>query len=145
MLWDEATSKTEIIFKDNYGIDFNIENSIHEVLGFEKDQKFEGKGRYVSKNFVYITSVTQLIFCCNVIEASYINEIQVPFIFNCAINVPPGFRMTRELTRITYKKLNTRQICSIRVWIVDEFGKAVDLREDTLIVTLSLKFIKKDD
>ena len=145
LLGDEATSKTEIIFKDNYGIDFNTENSIHEVLGFEKDQKFEGKGRYVSKNIVNITNVTQLIFCCNVIEASYINEILVPFIFNCAINVPPGFRMTRELTRITYKKLNTRQICSIRVWIVDEFGKAVDLREDTLIVTLSLKFIKKDD
>ena len=145
LLGDEATSKAEIIFKDNYGIDFNTENSIHEVLGFEKDNKFEGKGRYVSKNIVNITNVTQLIFCCNIIEASYINEIQVPFIFNCAINVPPGFRMTRELAKITYKKLNTRQICSIRVWILDEYGRAVNLRQDTLIVTLSLKFIKNDD
>ena len=144
VLGDEATSKTEIIFKDDYGIDFNIDNSMHEVLGFKKDDKFEGKGRYISENIVNITNVTQLIFCCNVIEANYINELQVPFLFNSAINVPPGFRMTRELTEITYKKLNTRQICSIRVWIVDEYGRPVNLRKDTLIVTLSLKFIKSD-
>ena len=144
VLGDEATSKTEIVFKADYGMDFNIDSSIHEVLGFEKDDKFEGVGRYISGKIVNITNVTQLIFCCNIIEVSYINEIQVPFIFNCSINVPPGFRMTRELTKITYKKLNTRQLCSIRVWIVDECGKAVDLRRDTLIVTLSLKFIKND-
>ena len=141
---DEATSKTEIIFKDDYGIDFNVDNSIHEVLGFKRGDKREGKGRYVSENIVNITNVTQLIFCCDVIEADYINELQVPFIFNCAINVPPGYRMTRELPRITYKRLNTRQICSIRVWILDEFGKHIDLRNDTLIVTLSLKYIKHD-
>ena len=144
VIGDEATSKTEIIFKDNYGIDFNVDNSIHEVLGFKKHDKFEGKGRYTSENIVNITNVTQLIFCCNIIEASYINEIQVPFVFNCAINVPSGYRMTRELTKITYKKLNTKQICSIRVWIIDEFGRPVDLRKDMLIITLSLKFIKND-
>ena len=50
--------------------------------------------------------------------------------------------MTRELTNVVYKKLNTRQICSIRLFVVDEFGLPIDLRKDMLIVTLSLKFVK---
>ena len=145
LIGNEATSKAEFIFKDDFGVDFNVDKSLHQVLCFENTVKHEGKGRYIGKYIVNITNVTQLIFNCNVIEVNYINDIQVPFIYNCPVNVPPGFRLSRELINISYKKLNTTQISNIRVWIVDENGGQVDLREDSLIVTLSLKIDEKND
>ena len=138
LIGNEATSKAEFIFKDDFGVDFNVDNSLHRVLGFDKAAKCEGRGRYTGKSIVNISNVTQLIFNCSVIEANYINSIRVPFIYNCPVNVPPGFRLSRELTNVSYKNLNTTQISNIRLWIVDEEGRPVDLREDSLIVTLSL-------
>ena len=39
---------------------------------------------------------------------------------------------------VTYKKLTTSQISHIRVWIVDQNGYPVNLREDDFVVTLTL-------
>ena len=63
----------------------------------------------------------------------------MPFLYSCAVNVPVGFRLFRELTDISYKSLNTDQISHIRIWIVDQNGHTVNLRKDNLTVTLSLK------
>ena len=143
LIGNEATSKAEFIFKDDFGVDFSVDKSLHRVLGFGETDKYEGRGRYIGKSIVNIANVTQLIFNCNVIEANYINNMRVPFIYNCSVNVPPGFRLSRELINISYKRLNTTQISNIRVWIVDENGRSVDLRKDSLIITLSLKIDKK--
>ena len=136
---NEATSKCEFLFKVDYGIDFNVEHSLNDLLGFGKT-KFHGSGRYIGEKIVNITNVIQFIFCCNIIETNYINAMHVPFIFNSNIDVPPGYRLIRELSKITYKKLNTSQISNIRVWIVDQDGRPVNLRHDTLIITLSLRY-----
>ena len=62
----------------------------------------------------------------------------MPFFYNCGIDVPAGFRLSRELTDISYKKLTTSQLSNIRVWIVDQNGVPVNLRQDDFVVTLSL-------
>ena len=113
LIGNEATSKAEFIFKDDYGVDFNVDNSLNQVLGFDK-VACEGKGRYIGKNIVNITNVTQLIFNCNVIEASYINSIRVPFIYNCPVNVPPGFRLSRELSNISYKNISENRCLKLQ-------------------------------
>ena len=136
-----ATSKVDWFFKnDGSGVDFNVDTSCYELLGFNKDDKFEGTGLYPGRRIVKITSVTQLIFNCNLTRSNYINGQEMPFLYNCGINVPSGYRLTRELTDIAYKSLNTSQITHIRIWIVDEHGLPVNLRNDNLTVTLSLKF-----
>ena len=66
-----------------------------------------------------------------------------PFIYNCGIDVPVGFRLSRELTDISYKSLTTSQISHIRLWVTDQNGAAVNLRDDDLTVTLSLKLTRK--
>ena len=139
LLGNDATSKAEFIFKDDYGIDFNVENSMCELLGFTKSDKFEGLGRYIASGIVKIANVTQLIFNCNITDSNYINGQEMPFLYNCSINVPAGYRLQRELTDIAYKKLTTSQISHIRVWIVDQNGHKVNLRNDDFIVTLSLR------
>lgn len=136
---NEATSKAEFLFKDDYGIDFNVNYSICSLLGFECNRKFHGKGRYIADEIIDIANVSQLIFNCSLTESNYINGKEAPFLYNCGIDVPVGYRLARELTDISYKNLTTSQISSIRVWIVDQDGTLVNLRNDDLVVTLSLK------
>lgn len=143
LIGNEATSKAEFIFKDDYGIDFNVDHSICDLLGFKKDKSFAGKGRYIANEIINIANVNQLIFNCSLTESNYINGIETPFIYNCGIDVPVGYRLARELTDIAYKSLTTSQISNIRVWIVDQNGAPVNLRQDDLVITLSLKLVKR--
>ena len=65
------------------------------------------------------------------------------YCYNCGINVPVGYRLYLELSDISYKSLTTSQISHIRLWIVDQHGAPVNLRNDELTVTLSLRFYRK--
>ena len=143
LIGNEATSKAEFLFKDDYGVDFNVEHSICELLGFKKDRTFHGIGRYIANEIVNIANVTQLVFNCSLTESNYINGKESPFLYNCGIDVPVGYRLARELTDIAYKNLTTSQISHIRIWIVDQDGAPVNLRNDDLVVTLSLKLQKR--
>ena len=122
----------------NYGPE-----SICKVLGFKKDRTFHGNGRYIADEIVNIANVTQLVFNCSLTESNYINGKESPFLYNCGIDVPVGYRLARELTDIAYKNLTTSQISHIRIWIVDQNGAPVNLRNDDLVVTLSLKLKKR--
>ena len=143
LVGNEATSKAEFIFKGDYSVDFNVKNSMHELLGFDKDSKIEGAGRYIAKNIINIANVTQLVFNCSLTESNYVNGQESPFLYNCGINVPAGYKLFRELTDISYKNLTTSQISHIRLWIVDQDGAPVNLRKDKLTVTLSLRLNRK--
>ena len=137
-----ATSKADFFFKGNYGVAFEVDASCYELLGFNKTDIMEGTGLYPGKRIVEITNVTQLIFNCNITTSNYINGKEMPFLYNCGVNVPSGYRLTRELTDIAFKNLTTSQISHIRIWIVDEHGAPVNLRDADLTVTLALKFTR---
>ena len=139
LIGDDATSKAEFIFKDDYGVDFDVECSMYELLGFSRYAKHEGSGIYSGDDIVNITKVTQLVFNCNVTSSNFINGREMPFLYNCTINVPAGYKLSRELFNIAYKSLTTSQISHIRIWIVDQDGAPVNLRNEDLTVTLTLK------
>ena len=140
---NEATSKAEFVFKGDYGVDFEVQSSMHDILGFNKDEKIEGTGKYVAKRIINIVTVTQLVFNCSLTESNFVNGRESPFLYNCGINVPVGYRLYRELADISYKSLTTSQISHIRLWIVDQHGAPVNLRNDELTVTLSLRLYRK--
>ena len=140
---NEATSKAEFIFKGDYGVDFNVQSSMHELLGFDKDLKIQGTGKYVAKRIINIVTVTQLVFNCSLTESNFVNGRESPFLYNCSVNVPVGYRLFRELSDISYKSLTTSQISHIRLWIVDQDGTPVNLRKDKFTVTLSLRLNRK--
>ena len=143
LVGNDATSKAEFILKDNYGVSFDVDASMCELLGFSRHVEISGKGIYTGEKIVNITTVSSLIFNCNVTSSNYINGNEMPFLYSCAVDVPVGYRLMRELTVIAYKSLTTSQISHIRVWIVDEDGAPVNLRKDELTVTLSLKLVRR--
>ena len=143
LIGNDATGKAEFIVKKaGYGVSFNVEGSICALLGFNKDDIFENQGRFVAGKIVDICPVTQLIFNTNVSESNYINDMETPFVYNCSIDVPPGYRISREINNISYKNLTTNQISFLRVWVTDQVGRPVNIRDDELLVTLSLKLEK---
>ena len=143
LIGNDATQKAEFIFRiDGYGVDFDIEYSLHKLLGFNKNDKFENRGRHIAENIVDIVKVTQMVFNTNITESNYVNAQEVPFIYSCSIDVPGGYRLMREINNVSYKTLTTSQISIIRVWITDQNGAPVNLRGDELLITLSLKLEK---
>ena len=138
---NEATSKCVVVFKkDGYGINFDTDNSIGPLLGWGAEKR-EGRGIYPAPEIVNISTVSTILFNCNVSEMNYINDVCQPYIFSCNINVPPGYRLTREMSEVVYKKLNTRFISSIRVWLTDTAGSPINIRGETLTVSLSLRLL----
>ena len=136
---NEATSRAEFTFREDYGFDMDTPHSMAAILGFSENRKERGIGKYRGDRIVDISNVSSLLFNCNISEPNYINEIQTPFLFNCTIDVPSGFRLTRELSSVVYKNVNTNQISSVCVWISDQSGRVVDLRNEVVLVTLSLR------
>ena len=138
-----ATSKAEFQIVGKFCVDFDVPGSMADVLGFDRYRKIAGSGRYVADQIINIVTVKQIVFNCNLISSNYVNGQESPFIYNCGINVPVGYRLSREVTDISYKSLTTSRISHIRVWIVDQSGRSVNLRDDDLTVTLSLRLTPK--
>ena len=113
------------------------------IIGIVHRRKFRGVGKHIADDIVNYANVSQLIFNCSLTESNYINGKEVPFLYNCGIDVPVGYRLARELTDISYKNLTTSQISNIRLWIVDQNGAPVNLRNDHLVITLSLKLERR--
>lgn len=136
---NDATSKAEFTFKQDYGFNFDTPYTIAPLMGFNRTRQERGVGRWTGDRIVNITNVTNLVFNTNISEPNFINNIRTPFLFNCTIDVPSGYRLSRELSNIQYKRLNTNQLTSVKVWITDQFGSLVDLRNELVIITLSLR------
>ena len=114
LVGNDATLKAEFIIKrDGYRVVFDVEGSVCKLLGFDKTDRFEDRGRFHAKTIVKIAPVTQLVFNTNLSEANYINNRATPFIYNCTIQVPPGYRIVREVDNVSYKSLTTTQISYI--------------------------------
>ena len=80
LIGNTATSKAHFVFKDDYGIDFVVEASLHNLLGFNKENRIQGIGRSPGKRIVNITNVTELIFNCNITRSNYIDGKEMPFL-----------------------------------------------------------------
>ena len=140
---NSALLKAQFIFLNDYGFNFDVPNSIARTLGFNPKRKERGKGKYTGESIVKISNVSSILINCSISEPNFINNKFAQFIFNCTINVGNGFRLTRELTNITYKNVNTNQISSVRIWFTDERGHLLDIRNEQALVTLSLRISKK--
>ena len=141
-----ALGKTEIrISLDGYAVSFRGPNSIAPVLGFEVGAEIVKRGIHVSPKLVRITNVSTILCCCNIAEANFVNSEQVPCIYTTILNVSPGHRFRREIQQITYKRMTTGEFSILRFWITDSEGRLLNLRNERIAVTLSVRLRKSQD
>ena len=143
IIGNESTQKAEILIgADGYGISFDVENSIHQLLGYKRTDCYKTQGRFIASGIVDIVRVTNLVFNTNISQSNYINNFLTPFVYACSLDVPPGYRIQREVSNISYKRLTTNQITHLRCWVTDQLNRSIDIRGDELIVILSLRLEK---
>ena len=105
MTGNEATSKAEIRLKAGYGISFNTDYSIAPMLGFDKEFEATTPGKYVGEHIVNISKISNIFFNCNISEMNYLNDKPSPYLMNVIVDVPSGYRLSRELQNLLYKRL----------------------------------------
>ena len=82
------TLKSRIIIADGSKVDFNIENSLRDLLGFEG--KIITEGLEEGKNQVDITNIHSILIRCSLVSSSYENGSTSDIIYSFSPNKPPG-------------------------------------------------------
>ena len=133
------TSKCELeITSDTTIVDFDINNSIRSVLGFEA-KKYIGGKRYESENKINIIRVYSILVHCDVINSSRVNGMLAPVIYNFSPNVSPAEQIVFQPKHLMYVPLSLSTISSMTSWITDQEGRALDLRGERLTLAFHIR------
>lgn len=130
------------ITNESYLIDFTKENSIGSTLGFSSSQIEYGYTK--SEKIVNITKVNKVLIKTNIISGSYVNGSQSPVIYSFNPNkVSPGYKIDeRPNPKLIYHPVNNLFIDRIHIWLTDQNNNQIDLRGETVTITLHLREVK---
>ena len=134
------TLKCELeIIKESTIVDFNVENSIGQVLGF-KAKKYKGGGKtYESENIVNILRVNSILVHCDVVKPTRLNGIFAPVIYSFFPNVSPGQKIVHQPKHLNYVPLAMNFISSMTSWITDQKNNLLELNEQQLTLTFHIR------
>ena len=119
-------------------VDFNVQNSIRSVLGFEA-KKYVGGKRYEGESNVNILRVHSILVHCDVINASRVNGMLSPVIYNFFPDVSPADKIVTQPLHLMYIPLSLCIIPSMTAWITDQEGKILDLSGERLTLTFHIR------
>src|SRR5277367_896795 len=121
------------ITNESYLVDFRIENSIGPTLGFSSPS-----------HLGYGYNKSQVIVNINIISGNNVNGNQSPVIYSFNPNkVSPGYKIDeRPNPKLIYYPVNTLAINSIRIWLTDQNNNPIDLRGETVTISLHLREVK---
>ena len=128
--------KSSITIANNFTVDFTAPNSINSILGF--NSQVLNAGLHISENIVNINSTNSIFVNCDLISTSYVNGQNSPVIYSFFPNVPPGYKIIKELPRLDFIPINKSQINSIRVWLTDQDGNYLNFRNETITIRFYL-------
>ena len=133
------TSKVVLeISTDTTIVDFDINNSIRSVLGFEA-KKYIGGKRYESENKINIIRVYSILVHCDVINSSRVNGMLAPVIYNFSPNVSPAEQIVFQPKHLMYVPLSLSTISSMTSWITDQEGRALELQGERLTLAFHIQ------
>ena len=109
-------------------VSFDTPNSLASVLGFKQDIVY-GVGRHASEKLVNIMSVNSILVHCNIIHSSYMRGQQAPVVFYFFPNAAPGQKHLEAPHNLIYLPVTVEVISTLSVWLTDQGGGHLDLRE----------------
>lgn len=127
---------TEIYLKNGYKVDFNIVNGLATTLGFGK--VILDKPYNESTEPINIITINSILVHCDLVQSSYFNGKPSNIIHSFPINTSPGFRMVSEPLVQRYHRILARQVGTMTVWLTDDSGNLLNLRNE--LVTVNLRF-----
>lgn len=133
---NKITKKAMI--KASHEIDFTSDNSIRDLLGFEK-KKYPADELFESKNIVKIMSINSILIHCNISIGSYKNGESGHIIHQFFPIVPSGFKIVESPSPVIYLPISTKTITNITIKILDQDDRPISFSSETITVGLHLK------
>lgn len=130
--------------KSKFHIDFNVDNSIGKMLGFQTASVLTSGEVHQSIEGVDIMKVRIIRIDCNIISGAYLNSSECHTLFEFDIDVEPGYKITKEPQNNIYMPImpEGRQfIDNITLRILDDDGDLINFQGEKIIVKLELKEI----
>ena len=136
---NKNTSKVVLEIASNTTIvNFDVKNSIRNVLGFEA-KKYVGGKRYESENKINIIRVHSILVHCDISNSSRVNGMPAPVIYNFSPNVSPAEKIVCQPKHLMYVPLSLSVISSMTAWITDQEGRTLDLHGERLTLAFHIR------
>ena len=135
-----TTDKTKRFFKKSIfyttlGFTQSYSGPLSDIEGFV--QKIPGK--YKSEKPDKFTGVEEVDLNCDCINVSIVNGFRVPFLYNLALDEPPGHKSNKEPRINFFKQKNKSVLSHITFSLENEDQKAADFNRDTIPFTCQIK------
>ena len=90
-------------------------------------------------NTVNILSINSILVKCSIIEGSYLDSSKEPIIYSFFPNVLPGEKIIERPKNLIYLPLIVPTIYNIGIELIDNNGKLLNLRGETVTIRLHLR------
>uniref|UniRef100_A0A1Y1M5S2 Uncharacterized protein n=1 Tax=Photinus pyralis TaxID=7054 RepID=A0A1Y1M5S2_PHOPY len=135
----QANNNTmQSVIKANRPIDFTIENSIGELLGFEK-KTLSAEETHTSSNTINILKVNSLLVECSITTGNFKNGVPAHTIHQFFPSVPAGYKIIERPLTVIYLPINVSSVTSITLKILDQDGDIVNFNGEVITIGLHLK------
>ena len=136
LLGNKNTAQILMEISANYKVDFTAPNSINTVLGFNSITYSEGN--HNSENIIEILPVNSIFVHVDNVIGSYMLGISSSVLYSFFPNVSPGVKIIERPFQRVYLPIITQDIHEVRLKLTDQTGKILDLRGESLTVSLHL-------
>lgn len=131
------TLKCELCINGTFEVDFDIEDSIRSLLGF--NAKVYKKGRHASENIVNILRTNSILVLTDIIEGSYHQGRIEPIIYSFFPDVSPGEKIIQVPENLVFAHVTCDTIYRMKTWLTDQDSRELDLRGEILTVRFVLQ------
>ena len=119
-------------------INFKKSKSPARLLGFAP-KVLKANETHESDYPINILKVNTLRIECNITTGAYVNQQKVHTIYNFFPAVPPGYKIIEVPANPIYLPITVKTIDHLQLKIVDQNGKLVNFRDETITITLHVK------
>ena len=135
---EPTVNRISLTLDANHQVDFNIDNSLSHLLGFNK--KTYKQGFHVGENLPHITDINSIVIHCDLIEGGYVRGIGTNSIYSFpAHKVPTGYRIVQEANPLFFFPIGKYNIDAIRVWITSENGDLISFAGEDIVIDLLIQ------
>ena len=128
-----------MFLKNNYEVDFRKEKCINSLIGFHSN--LYTLGYHESENMVNNLAINSIPVNIDIISGSYVNGSTQPTMYWFFPDVSPGYKIIENSHNLLYLPITSDTIHSITIWLTDQNGNVLNLREENLSMRFHLREI----
>lgn len=134
---DVGKMKTYVrIMEKGFEIDFNCENSIGKIFGFNK---IIGYGWYESENIINIQDLNTILVHCDIIDGALHNGDYSQILYSFSPSVPHGYMINEKKVIPTYYPIQVGTVHKIVIKLTDQNSNLLNTRDENITITLSIR------